>query len=117
MEHLRPDTERPRPSLPFLNNHLFRSLPSTQSLASTLSPGATTPNSWTANAWSRGTPDTSPPTSSAGSPELKAKPRLEDGSISPVEALEIPQAKHSVTNICFIGAGFVGKTCFFAFVT
>ncbi|KAK0630913.1 UDP-glucose/GDP-mannose dehydrogenase family, NAD binding domain-containing protein [Bombardia bombarda] len=60
------------------SDHLWssQSLPSTQSIAqsiaSTLSPGVSTPSSWTGNnPWNRGTPDTSPPSSRSGSPDLK----------------------------------------------
>ncbi|KAK4123125.1 nucleotide sugar dehydrogenase [Parathielavia appendiculata] len=68
-----------------MRGHLGRSFPSSHSIASTASPGASTPNSWSANEWLRGTPNTSPPSSGLGSPELSAKLLAEDGSVSPVD--------------------------------
>jgi len=99
------DSQASNNNLPLLHSHLARSLPSTQSMASTLSPGVSTPGSWVGNPWSRGTPDTSPPSTRSGSPDLRAKAaaREADG-----EAAEAPRAAKTVGNICFIGAGFVG---------
>ncbi|KAM7184385.1 putative UDP-glucose 6-dehydrogenase [Naviculisporaceae sp. PSN 640] len=91
-----------RPSLPAA---LTRSFPSTQSIASTLSPGASTPSSWSANQWARGTPDTSPPSSRSQSPELKPKAVGVSASESTSTSSQGPD---EVKNICFIGAGFVG---------
>ena len=93
---------------PSMRGHLNRSCPSSHSIASTASPGMSTPNSWSANEWLRGTPDTSPPSSEVGSPELKAKLPSEDGSISPVEESIDPTSGPAAKNVCFIGAGFVG---------
>ncbi|KAK3322726.1 hypothetical protein B0H66DRAFT_213531 [Apodospora peruviana] len=103
--------EAARASLPVLqnnNNKLTRSLPSAQSLATTVSPGVSTPSSWRANSWTKGTPDTSPPSSRSGSPDnSKVKYSAEDGA-----ATELSNGDAHVTkatrSICFIGAGFVG---------
>ncbi|KAK3939332.1 putative UDP-glucose 6-dehydrogenase [Diplogelasinospora grovesii] len=104
--------ETSRPVLPNLHGHLARSFPSSQSLASSQnSPGASTPNSWAANPWARGTgtPETSPPSTRAHSPELKPKATTEDGNTSPVVGSpDTPQIPKAVKNICFVGAGFVG---------
>ncbi|KAK4099015.1 nucleotide sugar dehydrogenase [Parathielavia hyrcaniae] len=71
---------------PSMRGHLGRSFPSSHSLASIVSPGASTPNSaWSANEWHRGSPNTTPPSSGLASPDLKAKLLAEDGSISPIE--------------------------------
>ncbi|KAM7210870.1 putative UDP-glucose 6-dehydrogenase [Rhypophila decipiens] len=94
-----------RPGMPSLTGALARSFPSSLSMASTVSPGASTPSSWTANHWARGTPDTSPPSSRSQSPELKSK-RVE---VSPGESRSSgSQNVEPVKNICFVGAGFVG---------
>lgn len=99
-----------RPALPLLHGQFARSLSSTQSIASAFGPGTSTPSSWKASNWLRGTPDTSPPSSGAGSPELKPKPPPEDCGISPVlESLGAPEVDDRVKNICFVGAGFVGN--------
>ncbi|KAK3682242.1 hypothetical protein B0T22DRAFT_386703 [Podospora appendiculata] len=91
------------------HGQLTRSLPSTQSIASALSPGVSTPGSWVANPWVRGTPDTSPPSSRSGSPDPKSKAPIEDAiPSSETGALEAPQAAKGVKSICFVGAGFVG---------
>ncbi|KAL2259730.1 hypothetical protein VTK26DRAFT_6482 [Humicola hyalothermophila] len=87
------------------HGRLRRSFPSTQSMASTLSPRATSPTAWSANGWLRSTPNTSPPSSGAGSPELKPNPLTEDGKASPVEGAD---AAAAAKKICFVGAGFVG---------
>ncbi|KAK4033487.1 UDP-glucose/GDP-mannose dehydrogenase family, NAD binding domain-containing protein [Parachaetomium inaequale] len=84
---------------PSMRGHLNRSFPSSQSIASTASPGMSTPNSWSANEWLRGTPDTSPPSSGVGSPELKAKLPSEDGSVSPVEESIDPTSGPAAKNI------------------
>ncbi|KAK3358033.1 UDP-glucose/GDP-mannose dehydrogenase family, NAD binding domain-containing protein [Lasiosphaeria hispida] len=113
MENPRPEPEVFRPTLPLLNNHLAQSLPSSQSIASACSPGASTPTSWAGNQWLRGTPDTSPTNSGAGSPELNPKLRTDDGRISPVvesQPQAVVQVACPVKSICFIGAGFVGKS-------
>jgi UDPglucose 6-dehydrogenase len=93
---------------PSMRGHLDRSFPSSHSIASTASPGMSTPNSWSANEWLRGTPDTSPPSSGVGSPQLKAKLPSDDGSVSPVEESIDPTSAPAAKNVCFIGAGFVG---------
>ncbi|KAK0711977.1 hypothetical protein B0H67DRAFT_647306 [Lasiosphaeris hirsuta] len=111
MENPHPEPEALRPTLPFLNSRLARSLPSSQSIASALSPGASTPTSWAGNQWLRGTPDTSPTSSEAGSPELRPKLRIDDGRISPAiepQPQAVVQVAGPVKSICFIGAGFVG---------
>ncbi|KAK4237942.1 UDP-glucose/GDP-mannose dehydrogenase family, NAD binding domain-containing protein [Achaetomium macrosporum] len=94
----------PQPSMsasPSMPGHLTRSLPSSHSVASTVSPGTSTPNSWAANGWLRGTPDTSPSSSGLGSPELKAKELPEDGSVSPTEGSIETSSIPKVKNICF----------------
>lgn len=94
---------------------LTRSLPSTHSLASALSPGASTPGSWTAHPWSPGSSNTSPPSTRSGSPELKVRFQTEKVETAPrVDVTEVlPTVTKSVKSICFVGAGFVGM---FAFV-
>ncbi|KAK3369335.1 UDP-glucose/GDP-mannose dehydrogenase family, NAD binding domain-containing protein [Lasiosphaeria ovina] len=97
-----------RPALPLLHGQFARSLSSTQSIASAFGPGTSTPSSWKASNWLRGTPDTSPPSSGAGSPELKPKPPPEDCGISPVlESLGAPEVDDRVKNICFIQVNVV----------
>ena len=96
------------PAAPSMPGQLGRSFPSSYSIASMASPGTSTPNSWSANEWLRGSPNTSPPSSGIGSPELKAKLLLEDGSASPVEETLGSPAVAAAQNICFVGAGFVG---------
>ncbi|KAK3985198.1 putative UDP-glucose 6-dehydrogenase [Cladorrhinum sp. PSN332] len=107
------DTPKSSPSpqgdLPSLRSHLPRSLPSSQSLSSIASPGVSTPGSWTVNPWHRGTPDTSPPTSGAASPQLKPDTSGGDHCASPVEvSLEDSRGLGAAKSICFVGAGFVG---------
>lgn len=59
--------------------------------------------------WNRDTPDTSPPSSDAGSPKLQAKQADDSGRISPVEGSLDGQPRFGVVrSICFVGAGFVG---------
>lgn len=100
---------RPNGGRPSLQSALSRSLPSSQSIHSTISPGTSTPGSWNANPWLRGTPDTSPPSSGATSPQLKAQVSANDGSLSPVEgSLEGSRDFGAAKSICFVGAGFVG---------
>ncbi|KAK4183600.1 putative UDP-glucose 6-dehydrogenase [Podospora australis] len=105
-------SEKPQAAVLSLQRHqLPRSLPSEQSIASICSPGASTPSSiqWTGSPWLRDTPDTSPPSSNAGSPKLEPKTPAEDSSISPVvESLDGSQDFGVAKNICFVGAGFVG---------
>ncbi len=96
------------PAAPSMLGQLGRSFPSSYSIASTASPGSSTPNSWSAHEWLRGSPNTSPPSSGVGSPELKAKLLLEDGNVSPVEQPLDNFAVSAAKNICFVGAGFVG---------
>ena len=96
------------PAAPSMRGQLGRSFPSSYSIASTASPGSSTPNSWSAHEWLRGSPNTSPPSSGVGSPELKAKLLLEDGNVSPVEQPLDNFAVSAAKNICFVGAGFVG---------
>lgn len=100
-------SQQPVVGFPPMHGHLGRSFPSSQSIASTLSPGSSTPSSWSGNGWLRGTPNTSPPSSGLGSPELKPRPVLEDGNVSPVEG-SLDTSVSAAKNICFIGAGFVG---------
>jgi hypothetical protein len=95
---------------PSMRGPLGRSFPSSQSIASTVSPGTSTPNSWSANEWLRGSPNTSPPSSGVGSPELKAKLLAEDGRVSPVEESIDTRPVFAAKNICFVGAGFVGMS-------
>ncbi|KAK3399363.1 nucleotide sugar dehydrogenase [Sordaria brevicollis] len=89
---------------------LTRSLPSTHSLASALSPGASTPGSWTAHPWSPGSSNTSPPSTRSGSPELKVRFQTEKVETTVrVDVTEVlPTVTKSVKSICFVGAGFVG---------
>ncbi|KAK4225169.1 putative UDP-glucose 6-dehydrogenase [Podospora fimiseda] len=95
--------------LPSLRSHLPRSLPSSQSLNSITSPGVSTPGSWTVNPWHRDTPDTSPPTSGAASPQLKPDTSSDVHCVSPAEvSLEHSRGLGAVKSICFVGAGFVG---------
>ncbi|KAK3368521.1 hypothetical protein B0H63DRAFT_528887 [Podospora didyma] len=109
MESFDSGPEKLRPVLPLWHGQLSRSLPSTQSMDSALSPGDSTPSSCKANQWFRETPDTSPPSSGTGSPELKPEPSVEDGSVSPVvESIGSPRVSCGVKRICFVGAGFVG---------
>jgi hypothetical protein len=79
--------------------------PSFQSLYSFTSPGVSTPGGWSLREGSRSSRETSPPSS----PVLGAK-FSEDSSVSPIEdaGLEPPVAE--IKTICFIGAGFVGKS-------
>jgi hypothetical protein len=100
-------SQQPVVGFPPMHGPLGRSFPSSQSIASALSPRASTPNSWAANGWLRGTPNTSPPSSGLGSPELKPRPMLEDGNVSPVEG-SLDTSVSAAKNICFVGAGFVG---------
>lgn len=103
-----PHLQQSGPVGPSMRGQLGRSFPSSHSIASTVSPGTSTPNSWSANDWLRGSPNTSPPSSGIGSPELKAKLLPEDGNVSPVEdALDSPSIS-AAKSICFVGAGFVG---------
>ncbi|KAH6624151.1 hypothetical protein B0J18DRAFT_169371 [Chaetomium sp. MPI-SDFR-AT-0129] len=96
-------TAHPKP------RHLNRSNPSSHSLSSTASPGTSTPRSWSANEWLGGTPDTSPPSSGIGSPELKAKLTQEDDAVSTFEEpIAHCSRKGSAKSVCFVGAGFVG---------
>ncbi|KAJ4404359.1 hypothetical protein N0V85_004886 [Neurospora sp. IMI 360204] len=89
---------------------LTRSLPSTHSLASALSPGASTPGSWTAHPWSPESANTSPPSTRSGSPELKVRFQTDKVNTAPrVDVTEVlPTVTKSVKSICFVGAGFVG---------
>ncbi|KAK4667940.1 uncharacterized protein QC764_703360 [Podospora pseudoanserina] len=97
------------PARPKMLPRLPRSLPSSHSIASTFSPGSSTPGSWTVSPWNRDTPDTSPPSSDAGSPKLQAKQADDSGRISPVEGSLDGQPRFGVVrSICFVGAGFVG---------
>lgn len=116
-----PDTETPRPAMdnspdfqqsvpatPSMGGPLSRSFPSSHSIASTVSPGISTPNSWSGNDWIRGTPDTSPPSSGVGSPELQAKRLSEDSSVSSVDESIDSRSRPAAKSVCFVGAGFVG---------
>lgn len=117
MSLLRSDAKAPLPSFNFLDNHLVRSPPpSSQSVASSAaSPGTASPDAWTANLWTRGTPDTSPPSSGSGSPDLKPSQQLNDaGPLCMKPSLNLAQEAGHVKSICFIGAGFVGEFVLFA---
>ncbi|KAH6849615.1 UDP-glucose/GDP-mannose dehydrogenase family, NAD binding domain-containing protein [Chaetomium sp. MPI-CAGE-AT-0009] len=102
------DFQQSVPATPSMCGHLSRSLRSSNSIASTaVSPGPSTPNPWSANDWTRGTPDTSPPSSGVSSPELQAKRLSEDSSVSSVDDSIDSHFGPAAKNICFIGAGFL----------
>lgn len=103
-----PGLQQPGPAASSMGGQLSRSFPSSHSIASTTTAGMSTPNPWSANEWLHGTPDTSPPSSGVGSPEIQAKRLLEDGSVSSVEESTDSRSGPAAKNVCFVGAGFVG---------
>ncbi|KAK0737175.1 UDP-glucose/GDP-mannose dehydrogenase family, NAD binding domain-containing protein [Apiosordaria backusii] len=80
-------------------SRLARSFPSSHSIASTFSPGSSTPGSWTANPWLRDTPDTSPPSSDAGSPKLQANQADDGGPTAAVIAYHNPHIQVNVVDL------------------
>ncbi|KAK3295403.1 UDP-glucose/GDP-mannose dehydrogenase family, NAD binding domain-containing protein [Chaetomium fimeti] len=107
-----PNLQQAVPATSSMGGRLSRSYPSSHSISSTVSPGTSTPNPWSANDWIRGTPDTSPPSSGVGSPELQAKRLSEDSSVSSVEesidSRSGPAAKNLLVNVVDLNEQRVG---------
>ncbi|KXX75535.1 UDP-glucose 6-dehydrogenase [Madurella mycetomatis] len=102
------DVEQSQVVLPLFHNPLARAFPGSQSRISTDSPDASTPTSWATNGWLQGIPHPSPPSSWAGSPDLKPGSLPDGGSVSLVDGSTHRPFGPAVKRICFVGAGFVG---------
>ncbi|KAK3899902.1 hypothetical protein C8A05DRAFT_17735 [Staphylotrichum tortipilum] len=102
-------SQGPCPAAPSTDRELAHSLPSSQSIASTVSPGTSTPHSWSAGTdWALRSTDPSPLSGGTASPDFELHRLFNGNNPPPAQKAPGSPSRAAAKNICFIGAGFVG---------